>query len=347
MVFCFLFNKVCAQSRVITGKIVAQDGGSSLSEVSILIKGTSEGTNSVSDGTFKITVPGKSATLVFSHVGYLQKEINIGSSTHLTVLMEPESKKLNEVVVTALGIKKERASLGYSVTEVQGKELTQARTVNVLNSLEGKVAGLDVSSIAGGPGASSNLIIRGISSLTQTNQPLYVINGIPVENQPNAVGSNQYANAPDLGDAISNLNPDDIESISVLKGASASALYGYRAKAGVILITTKSATGNNIELNSNYVTQQVINPTDWQYEDGQGANNMAPTTQLVAFQSGQSSWGGKLGGSGVVQFDGVSRPYVAQKNNIKNFYRTGGTFTNTLAFDRKFDGGSIRLSGSD
>ncbi|MEO8819298.1 MAG: SusC/RagA family TonB-linked outer membrane protein [Ginsengibacter sp.] len=347
IVSCFLFNRVSAQSRVVTGKIISQDNELPLSGVSILVKGTSDGSNSSSDGTFKISVPDKSGVLLFSHVGYLQKEIKIGSSTYLSVSMESENKELSEVVVTALGIKKERASLGYSVTEVQGKELTQARTVNVLNSLEGKVAGLDVSSIAGGPGASSNVIIRGVSSLTQTNQPLYVINGIPVENEPNAVGSNQYANAPDLGDAISNLNPDDIESISVLKGASASALYGYRAKAGVILITTKTATGNNIELNSNYVAQQVIDPTNWQYEYGQGANNLAPTTQLVAFQSGQSSWGGKLDGSSVVQFDGVSRPYVAQKDNIKNFYRTGGTFTNTLAFDRKFDGGSIRLSGSD
>ncbi len=347
IVFSLLIQTVYGQSKLVSGKVTDQDNGSPLTGVSVLVKGTTTGINTAADGTFKISVTGKSNTLVFSYVGYVQKEVTIGDNAYLSVTMESQEKKLNEVVVTALGISKERASLGYSVTEVKGQELTQARTVNVLNSLEGKVAGLNVSSIAGGPGASSNVIIRGISSLTQTNQPLYVINGIPIENQPNAVGSNQYANAPDLGDAISNINPDDIANISVLKGASASALYGYRAKGGVILITTKSAQGNSIELNSNYVAEQVIDPTDWQYVYGQGANNMAPTTQLVAYQSGQSSWGGKLDGSSVVQFDGVSRPYVAQKNNVKNFYRTGGTFTNTLSFNRLFDGGSIRLSASD
>lgn len=347
IVFSLLIQTVYGQGRILSGKVTDQENGSPLAGVSVLVKGTSTGINTSSDGTFKISLPVKSNILVFSNVGYVQKEISVGENSYLSVTLESEARKLNEVVVTALGITKERASLGYSVTEVKGQELTQARTVNVLNSLEGKVAGLNVSSIAGGPGASSNVIIRGISSLTQTNQPLYVINGIPIENQPNAVGSNQYANAPDLGDAISNINPDDIANISVLKGASASALYGYRAKGGVILITTKTAQGNSIELNSNYVAEQVIDPTDWQYVYGQGANNMAPTTQLVAFQSGQSSWGGKLDGSSVVQFDGVGRPYVAQKNNLKNFYRTGGTFTNTIAFNRTFEGGSIRLSASD
>lgn len=347
IVFSLLIQTVYGQGRILSGKVTDQENGSPLAGVSVLVKGTSTGINTSSDGTFKISLPVKSSILVFSNVGYVQKEISVGENSYLSVTLESEARKLKEVVVTALGITKERASLGYSVTEVKGQELTQARTVNVLNSLEGKVAGLNVSSIAGGPGASSNVIIRGISSLTQTNQPLYVINGIPIENQPNAVGSNQYANAPDLGDAISNINPDDIANISVLKGASASALYGYRAKGGVILITTKTAQGNSIELNSNYVAEQVIDPTDWQYVYGQGANNMAPTTQLVAFQSGQSSWGGKLDGSSVVQFDGVGRPYVAQKNNLKNFYRTGGTFTNTIAFNRTFEGGSIRLSASD
>ena len=323
IVFSFLFNTVYGQTRIVSGKVADQEDGSPLAGVSILVKGSASGANSLSDGTFKISVPDNSGILVFSHVGYLQEEVSIVNSAYLAVSMKPESKTLNDVVVTALGIKTERASLGYSVTEVKGQELTQARTVNVLNSLAGKVAGLNVSSIAGGPGASSNVIIRGVSSLTQTNQPLYVINGIPIENQPNAVGSNQYANAPDLGDAISNINPDDIESVSVLKGASASALYGYRAKAGVILITTKSAKGNSIEFNSNYVAEQVVDPTDWQYQYGPGANNMSPTTQLVAFQSGQSSWGGKLINSGVIPYDCVSRPYVAQKNNLKNFYRTG------------------------
>ncbi len=343
--FCLLLQPALAQTKLVKGKVTDESDGTPVSGVSVVVKGTSKGTNTTSDGTFSIQAS-PSATLLLTYVGYRQKEVK-ADADYLEIQLTKESKQLSEVVVTALGLKKARASLGYSVTEIKGDELTKARDVNVLNSLQGKVAGLNVSSIAGGPGSSSNIIIRGISSLTQTNQPLYVINGIPIENQPNAVGSNQYANAPDLGDAIGNINPDDIENISVLKGASASALYGYRAKAGVILITTKSAKGNSIELNSNYVAEQVNDLTDWQYVYGQGANNMKPTTQLVAYQSGQSSWGGKLDGSSVVQFDGVSRPYSAQKNNLKNFYRTGGTFTNTIAFNKTFTDGSVRFSASD
>jgi TonB-linked SusC/RagA family outer membrane protein len=325
---------------------VRDAAGQPLVGVSIAVKGAREGTVTNANGQFNISA-NTGDVLVFTYIGYIKKEITIGASAQLIVVLDEDSKQLGEIVVTALGVKKERKSLGYSVTEVKGESLTQARDVNVLNSLVGKVAGLDVSSMAGGPGSSSNVIIRGASSLTQTNQPLYVINGVPVENQPNSPAGGQYDNAPDRGDAIGNINPDDIESISVLKGAAASALYGYRAKAGVILITTKSGKGNGIEFNSNYVAEQVINQTHWQDVYGQGANNLKPTSQTVAYQSGQSSWGGKLDGSNVVQFDGVARPYVAQKNNMENFYRTGGTLTNTVALNKSFDGGSLRLSASD
>ncbi len=271
----------------------------------------------------------------------------------MRISLTASDSQLSEVVVTALGIRRERKSLGYSVTEVKGEDLTKAREVNVMNSLVGKVAGVNVSSVNGGVGSASNVIIRGVSSLGQdprlgqTNQPLYVINGIPVESQPASQTGGQYDNGPDRGDAIGNINPDDIETISVLKGAAASALYGYRAKAGVILITTKSGRGNGIEFNSNYVAEKIIDLTDWQYVYGQGANNVKPTTQTGARDAGQSSWGGRLDGSQAIQFDGVLRPYVAQRNNLKNFYRTGGTFTNTLAFNKTFTGGAIRLSASN
>jgi TonB-linked SusC/RagA family outer membrane protein len=335
-----------AQQRTVSGTVTDGADGQPLSAVTVLIKGANQGTHTDGRGNFSLAVQ-QGDTLVFSYLGYLSEERAVGLTNQINVTLNKDSKKLNELVVTALGIKRERRALGYSVTEVKGESLTQARDVNVLNSLEGKVAGLNVGAIAGGPGASSNVIIRGISSLSQTNQPLYVINGVPVESQPNSAPGGQYDNYPDLGDAISNINPDDIESISVLKGAAASALYGYRAKAGVILITTKTAQRDGIEFNSNYEVQQVINPTHWQYVYGQGLNNLKPTSQTVAFQSGQSSWGGRLDGSSVVQFDGVSRPYVAQKDNIKEFYRLGGTFTNTLALNKMFDGGSARFSASD
>lgn len=333
---------------VITGKVTGKDGAP-LPGATISIKGKNRGTSTNSNGVFSIEAS-KGDVLVFTSVGYLMKEVTVGNSNNISVELVEETTQLNTVVVTALGIKKERRSLGYSVTEVPGSDLTKAREINVANSLVGKVAGLDVSSIAGGPGASTNVIIRGVSSLGGTNQPLYVINGVPMESSPSAQSGTQgtqYDNGVDRGDAIGNLNPDDIESISVLKGAAASALYGYRAKAGVILITTKSAKSSGIELNSNYVAEQIINPTHWQYVYGQGANNIKPTDLNSAFQAGQSSWGAKLDGSSVIQFDGVSRPYIAQKNNLENFYRTGGTFTNTIAFNKTFTGGAVRLSASD
>jgi TonB-linked SusC/RagA family outer membrane protein len=329
----------------ITG-LVRDATGQPIIGANVMVKGTTRGTQTSVSGQFSIDA-NVGDVLVFTYLGYVKKEVTIGTSINITVELTEDSKQIGEVVVTALGIKKERKALGYSVTEVKGDELTQAREANVMNDIEGKVAGVNISPTAGGAGASTSVIIRGVSSLTQTTQPLYVINGIPMENTPNSNNGGQYANQSDLGDAIGNINPDDIESISVLKGAAASALYGSRGKAGVILITTKSGNSNSIEFNSNYVAEQVINPTHFQYVYGQGANGLKPTSAADAFQNGQASWGGKLDGSSVIQFDGVSRPYVAQRNNFDEFYRTGGTATNTVALNRSFEGGSVRFSASD
>ncbi|HTH82519.1 MAG TPA: SusC/RagA family TonB-linked outer membrane protein [Mucilaginibacter sp.] len=339
-------NAEATAATIKIGGIVRDASGQPLIGVNVSLKGTQSGTQTNVNGQFSLDA-NIGDVLIFSYIGYSRKEITITSPAQLSVLLDEDSKQLSEVVVTALGIKKERKALGYSITEVKGDELTQAREPNVMNDLEGKVAGLNVSPTAGGPGSSSNVIIRGVSSLTQTSQPLYVINGVPMENNPNSAPGSQYDNQADMGDAIGNLNPDDIETISVLKGAAASALYGYRGKAGVILITTKSGKGNSIEFNSNYVAETAINSTNWQYVYGQGANGVKPADALTAFQSGQSSWGARLDGTNVIQFDGVSRPYIAQTNNIKNFYRTGGTATNTIAFNKSFEGGSIRFSASD
>jgi TonB-linked SusC/RagA family outer membrane protein len=344
-----------AQSRTVTGK-VTDNKGSSIPGATVVLRGTTQGVTANAEGTYSIGVAAPdTATLVFSSIGYAAQAVRVGRQSVINITLRENNQALDEVVVTALNISRERKTLGYSVTEIAGPSLTVARETNVANSLVGKVAGLSVNSTAGGPGSSSNIIIRGPSSINQTNQPLYVINGVPVESQPSggagaSIGNSggQYDNAPDYGDPISNLNPDDIETISVLKGAAASALYGYRAKAGVILITTKSAKGNDgIELNSNFVAQRVFTLTDWQYEYGQGANNQKPTTALTAATSGNSSWGGRLDGSQVIQFDGTTRPYVAQPDNVRNFYRTGTALTNTVAFNKSFTGGAIRLSASD
>jgi TonB-linked SusC/RagA family outer membrane protein len=345
---------ISKNKEVPIGGTVKDALGGALPGATVRVKGTGIGTSTDINGKFSLNAP-ENAVLVVSYAGFQTKEISIGAQTNIDIVLVEDTKQLTDVVVTALGIKKERRALGYSVTQVSGETLTQARENNVANSLVGKVAGLDISSTSGGVGSATSVTIRGVSSLSQTNQPLYVINGVPMENKPvglnnlngNGNSGGQYDNAPDLGDAVGNLNPDDIESISVLKGAAASALYGYRAKAGVILITTKSGKGNSIEFNTNYVAEQVMDRTNWQYVYGQGANGVKPTDAAAAAQVGGSSWGAKLDGSNVVQFDGVSRPYTAQKNNIEDFYRTGGTWSNTLALNKSFDGGTIRLSAND
>jgi TonB-linked SusC/RagA family outer membrane protein len=333
---------------------VRDASGQALVGVSVSVKGTSTGTQTDVNGKFALTA-NLNDVLVFTYIGYLKKEVPVVSPAELTIELDEDSKQLSEVVVTALGIKKERKALGYSVSEVKGSELTTARETNFASSLEGKVAGLNVTTISGGASSTVSINIRGASSLTGSTQPLYIINGVQMINSDDSqiVGisrnsGGQYDNSPDQGDGIGNINPDDIETISILKGAAAAALYGQRALNGVILITTKSGSSKgSVEYTSNYQLQHVINPTDYQYEYGNGAEGIKPTTAVAAFAAGNDSWGAKLDGSSVVQFDGVSRPYVAQTNNIDEFYRTGGTFTNTVAFSKAYDLAAIRFSASD
>lgn len=345
---------VSQQQQVGVSGIVTDEKGNLLAGASVRLKGTAVGKATDLNGRFTIDVS-TGNILIISFAGYSSQEVVVTKGGEMKIALIEDNRMLNEVVVTALGIKKEKRSLGYSVTQVEGESLTQARENNVMNALVGKVAGLDIGSTSGGAGSATNVTIRGVSSLNQTSQPLYVINGIPMESKPVGIGNantkgntgSQWDNAPDLGDAIGNINPDDIESISVLKGAAASALYGSRAKAGVILITTKSGKGNSIDFNSNFVGEQIIDQTDWQTVYGQGANGEKSIDQKGAAQVGGSSWGAKLDGTPVVQFDGVERPYSLQKGNMDRFYRTGSTWTNTLALNKTFEGGSIRLSGSD
>ena len=328
--------------------VITDANGIALAGVSVTVKGKNRGTTTNTKGEYSIDA-NQGDVLIYSYVGYDEKEVAVGSDATMDQSLTLVNQALSEVVVTALGIRKERKALGYSVTEVKGSDLTVARETNVANNLIGRVAGVNVNSVAGGPGASTSVIIRGVSSLNGENSPLYVVNGVPMVNDANpgnSLGSQsgQYYNSVDYGDGIGNINPDDIETISVLKGAAASALYGSRAKAGVILITTKNGYGKgSVEVNSNYVFDDVFNLTDWQYEYGNGANGAKPTTMLGAYDAGNSSWGARIDGTSVMQFDGLSRPYVAQKDNIKTFYNNGGTFTNSISFGKAFDGGNVRF----
>ncbi|KAA9357633.1 SusC/RagA family TonB-linked outer membrane protein [Larkinella humicola] len=346
LVLSLLSTLSFAQTVEVKGK-VTEEGKSEINGVNVLIKGTTRGTITNDRGEYSIQVQ-KGATLKFSSIGFIPKEVEVGNSTTIDVSLTPEESTLSEVVVTALGIKKEKKALGYSVTEVKGEELTQARTVNMANSLQGKVAGLNVANTATGPGGSSRIVIRGNGSISGNNQPLIVVDGTPINNDN--LGSAGMWGGGDSGDGISSLNPDEVETISVLKGATASALYGSRASNGVILVTTKGGKANKgigVELSSNYVAENLLLPTykDYQYEYGMGNNGIKPTTVAEALTS--NSWGAKLDGSNTINFDGKSRPYSAYKNNQTDFYRIGSTFTNSVALTGATESITYRLSMND
>jgi len=334
--------------RTIKGQ-VTDTKGQPLVNVTIQVKGSSKTTTSDEQGYYSINVE-ENDILVFSSVGYKTHEEAVKSRTILNVALELGDKQMNEVVVTALGISRERRAVGYSVSEIKGGTMTEARENSFVNSLEGRVAGVNVSGVAAGPNGATNVVIRGITSMTGSNQPLYVINGIPlVNNNYSTTDVVSGYGGKDGGDGIGDINPDDIESVSILKGAAATALYGYRGANGVVLITTKkgrSGVGVGVELNSNYVVQKVIDQTDFQTQYGQGVNGAKPINQQDALGSMESSWGAKLDGSLTPQFDGVSRPYSeAAKGNMGRFYKPGGTAANTFAFSKGFgDAGATRFS---
>ncbi len=331
--------KPIAPKKNLTGKVV-DESGTGLPGVSILVKGTQRGTSSDADGGFQLDIAEQDlakAILIFSFVGYISQEVVVGTQSELSVKMTPEAKALNEVVITALGIAREKKALTYAVTEVKGSEFTQARENNIANALTGKIAGVNATGMATGPGGSSRIIIRGNGSLSGNNQPLYVINGMPMDNSTPGGGnaSDGNGNNTDRGDGIGGINPDDIESISVLKGGPAAALYGARASNGVILITTKkgkSQKGIGVEFNTNFTAENLSLVPDWQYEFGQGTDGVKPTTAALAKSTGRLSYGARMDGQDYLQVDGKMHPYSAQKNNLKNFYRTGTNYINSISF---------------
>nr|WKN36306.1 SusC/RagA family TonB-linked outer membrane protein [Tunicatimonas sp. TK19036] len=344
----FLVSSAAFAQQTVTGTVSDLSSDEPLPGVNVLVQGTSTGTVTDIDGNYSISVPGASAVLVISSVGYESVQETVGSRSTIDVVLAPDLTQLGEVVVTALGVEKERKSLGYSVGEVQGEELVQAREINLGNALSGRVAGVNVSNAATGPAGSSRVIIRGNSSLGGNNEPLYVIDGIPIDNTQ--LGAAGMWGGTDSGDGLSSINPDDIAEISVLKGNTAAALYGSRASNGVILITTKKGTarkGIGVELNSNLVFENIINNFDWQHQYGQGSRGIKPLTQEEAISYGNSSWGAQLDGSNVIQFDGVDRPYSYNGDPYDDFYETGLTFTNTVSLYGGNETANYRFSASN
>ncbi|MCO5234966.1 MAG: SusC/RagA family TonB-linked outer membrane protein [Chitinophagaceae bacterium] len=334
--------------RMITGRVTDQNGDP-LTGVSVVIKGTQKGTTTNEDGNYSISVGDDDKLLVFTMIGFVAKESRIAGNV-VNITMQNDTGGLDEIVVTALGIKKEVRALGYSVTKVNNKEFSTVRENNFINSLEGKVAGVDIGGNVSNPGGSARVTIRGNTSIAGDNQPLYIINGIPMDNTKFGESDTR---APNWGDNISTLNAADIEEVTVLKGAAAAALYGSRAKNGAILITTKSGSGEKgfgIELTSQYTWEKpyFIYDEILQREYGQGIGHRRPSTVEDAARYNQRHWGEKLDGKMTIQMDGVERPYTYKKDELlDDLYSTGLSASNTIAFRNSSDRGSYRIALTD
>lgn len=352
--------------KTVSGAISDEDGKAMIG-VNILVKGSTPviGTITDLDGNYEIAVPGGYNTLSFSFVGYTTQDVEIGDQTSINVTMV-EGVALKDMVITALGVSREEKALGYATQEVSGEEISKAREVNIVNSLQGRVAGVQITG-SSNLGGSSRMIIRGANSITGNNQPLFVVDGVPLDNS-NFTTADQARGAGgyDYGNAIQDLNPDDIETINVLKGPTAAALYGDRASNGVVIITTKKgralSSKNNpigVSVNSSLQFNQVYVLPSYQnmYGGGAGsvfANSVLDTNQLIADFGYDGSWGPRFDGQQVRHWDsydewdtenyGQTRPWEASPNNIKDFFRTGITATNGVAFGGATSKGAFRLS---
>ena len=350
--------------RTVSGTI-KDDTGASMPGVNIVVKGTSTGTTSDVNGNYSIGVDEGATTLVYSFIGYATQEIEIGTRSTIDVTLASDVQELSEVIVTALGIERSTKALQSSVTQVSGDNFTQARENSFANALAGRVAGVNVTKVSSGPAGSSRVVIRGAKTLgSGLNQPLYVVDGVPISNEN--FGQAGVWGGADQGDGMSSINPDDIESTTVLKGASAAALYGSRAANGVILITTKKGKarrGVGIEFNSNYVFEKINNLTDFQTEFGAGGMTGSTLLDRVATKAtnpndpqdltrafsgwGAQAWGPRFDGSDVLQFDGVVREYSYKGDNWKRYFDTGTSWTNSLAFTGGSETQSFRVGIAD
>ena len=344
LLICFFTT---TQAQTISGT-VSDESGKKLSSVSVTVKGSTAGTTTDVSGQYKINAS-PNATLVFSSIGYASMDVPVSDRTVVDVTLLTNTQSLDAVVITALGISKQARGLGYAATNVKADELTINRTPNVINSLQGKVAGVNISTLGTGPGGSSKIRIRGQSSIGGQNNPLIVINGVPIDNtnfNDNAVSVKGGGSYSDGGDGLSSINPDDIESMTILKGAPAAALYGSRAQNGVIMITTKTkgkGKGIGVSYNLNYTNESPIDYTDYQTEYGQGEGGVRPTTPNPT--SGQWSFGEKFApGMTQILFNNLTVPYELQGSRIKEFYRNAQNISNTVTLESGGEKGGIHLS---
>ncbi|MBI6120790.1 SusC/RagA family TonB-linked outer membrane protein [Salegentibacter maritimus] len=337
--FLCSINLMLAQTQTVSGSIVDAENGMPLPGVNVIEKGTSNGVSSDFDGMFSIEI-NEGSTLQFSMLGYIAQEVKPDGS-EIQIKLAPDTQALDEVVVTALGIKREQKSLGYALQEVGGEELVESRESNLANAFTGKVAGLNVVRGSGGPASSSKIVLRGNNSLTGDNQPLIVVDGVPMDNFTGAENNDYFNPSRDTGNGLGDIDPENIESMSVLKGASAAALYGSRAGNGVILITTKSGKaqeGLGITYNVNLGFEELFLTPDMQSSFAQGTNNIYGEESTL-------SWGPKIEGQLVTDYNGQEVPLRAY-DNVGNFFNTGVSLNQSLSFSQKVNNTSVYSSVS-
>jgi TonB-linked SusC/RagA family outer membrane protein len=353
-----------AQERVISGRVTDAEDGSGLPGVNVVLEGTTNGTVTDTDGAFTLTVPSDGGTLVFTFVGMATQEVPIGGRTQIDVVMNTDVSQLSEVVVTALGIERNRNELPYAAQQVTAEQLTQTRNNNIANSLSGKVAGLDIKA-NNNMGGSTNVVIRGYKSITGNNQALFVIDGVPVSNaNTNTTAQRNGQVGTDFGNAAADINPDNIESVNVLKGAAATALYGSRAANGVIMITTKKGKKNSLDVtvNSGLTFGTIDKSTYAKYQDEYGsgygsgfysADLGSGTGDVVQFDA-DASFGSAFDPNRMVyHWDaldpfspnyGKMRPWVAAKNDPSTFYETSVTSNQNIVVSGGADKTTFKLA---
>ena len=358
LIFCTASVMAQSGQHTVTGSVTSSEDGLPLPGVSVVLKGTTQGVSSDFDGNYSINATDGNEVLVFSYIGFESQEVAINGRTSIDLSMSPGAQALDEVVVTALGIKREDKSLGYSVENVAGEELTRVAQENVLNSLSGKVAGVTLNS-TGGTGSSVSMVIRGAISLSSDNQPLFVVDGVPVSNSLNNIGGFGSDNRVDYGNAISDLDPNSIEDVSILKGPSAAALYGSRAGNGVVLITTKKAK-NKEKMKVNFTSSTVFDVPykflDQNTRFATGQFSYSPESQGGSYLMPDISFGGVGGpeldkGYYAVQWrapldaNGVPIPteLISYPNNVRNFVQTGITTNNSLSVTNSSDVMNYRM----
>ncbi|GAB4407587.1 MAG: SusC/RagA family TonB-linked outer membrane protein [Bacteroidia bacterium] len=377
----FLLSGLAAQT--LSGTITDAETNEPLNGASVIVKGTTSGAISDAKGTYRVSVPAGADSIVVSYIGYTRQSIAINGRTTINIGLAPEATELEDVVITALGIERDKKALGYAVQQVDGTDLLEARETNLVNSLAGKVAGVQITGGNSGAGSTSRIVIRGEGSLTNNN-PLFVVDGVPISNNTDLRTSSVgiASNMPvDYGNDAAEIDPNNIEAITVLKGANATALYGSRAANGVVLITTRSGKGRRgigVSLNSSATWETVLAGPEFQQEFGQGKNGRFAFVDGYGsgeFDGVDESWGPALDGRLIPQFDsptanglrggdihgldfvlgfgGVNldrrgaitpTPWVSHGDPVEQFFETGRTFSNNISFYGGNEMGNFRLS---